>query len=687
MNQMKETICYILYLQVEIIMTILPLYLICLATGFGFEIRENTIFLNVNDVSWTRSTWKIAMTLDLKTYAHFMVTLKNDVNDVLQFVRRVSTKYEDERSKTYLKMLASLEKEVQQLYGIHEELFSLFAKNNYIRTKRGLFNIFGSALQFLTGTATEKDINAVKQSIHKVSETQEILSHVVEDAISILNITRDATIENRNTIQALITAVDNLDDKLSHAINELDEKILRVDNFLQIYLHVDFMVQELREVVLKGSILYDHLQIQLNALSLSHLTPSVIQPFRLAEVLRDIENNLPPLLKLPFDINDNIWQYYRYTSCSGIVDNDQIIVILKLPLLHEYEQFEVYEIMSIPLPMANSSLFEQTDTRVNLMTYQIEGFGLAINKQRTRYAVLNEQELMSCSDRNINYCHIRSAVYNVGLSNSCILHLFLQNNDEISRYCHKQVQTGQKLPMAQYISHGAWVLINTKSLRLALTCPESTVSVEAIKTSPPLDVIRLPQSCSATGDFVNLNAYYQDESSLTIKDEMLSILKDTLNTSSIRMWKEFSERIPHLNKTELPRDLTSIRSIPLESLIDRLQYARKINASKKQGWPNYYYFIIGFSLSILTGIMILIIYKLKSRKLNLLPRARFASIKRWGRGTSMKRVVASHDGEETNDIPLKLLPSAPTTTTNNRMEEYKLLYPNLQNVSEQISTT
>ena len=53
-------------------------------------------------------------------------------------------------------MITSLENEVQQLYGMHEELFSLFAKNKYIRAKRGLFIIFGNVLQLLTGTATEK---------------------------------------------------------------------------------------------------------------------------------------------------------------------------------------------------------------------------------------------------------------------------------------------------------------------------------------------------------------------------------------------------------------------------------------------------------------------------------------------------------------------------------------------------
>ena len=110
-----------------------------------------------------------------------------------------------------------------------------------------------------------------------------------------------------------------------------------------------------------------------------------------------------------------------------MVDDDKIIVILKLPLLHEYERFEIYKTMSIPLSMVNSSLFKQTDTRVNLITYQLEGFGLAINKEKTRYATLNEHELMSCSDRNINFCHTQSAVYTVGLSTDCILHLFLQN--------------------------------------------------------------------------------------------------------------------------------------------------------------------------------------------------------------------------------------------------------------------
>ena len=96
---------------------------------------------------------------------------------------------------------------------------------------------------------------------------------------------------------------------------------------MQVYIYIDLMVQELGEIVLICSIPYDHLQIKLNTLSLSYLTTSVIQPFRLAEILKGIESNLPPLLKLLFDKETKNWQYYQYTLCSGVVDDDKIIII------------------------------------------------------------------------------------------------------------------------------------------------------------------------------------------------------------------------------------------------------------------------------------------------------------------------------------------------------------------------
>ena len=51
-----------------------------------------------------------------------------------------------------------------------------------------------------------------------------------------------------------------------------------------------------------------------------------------------------------------------------------------------------------------------------------------------------------------------------------------------------------------------------------------------------------------------------------------------------------------------------------------------------------------------------------------------------------RQVVASPNGVESNDIPLKLMPSAPTTTADDQAE-YKLLYPSLPQNSEDMNNT
>ena len=148
-----------------------------------------------------------------------------------------------------------------------------------------------------------------------------------------------------------------------------------------------------------------------------------------------------------------------------------------------------------------------------------------------------------------------------------------------------------------------------------MSYPESSFKGHIIKTSPPYDVIKLPQPFNATGDFMSFNAYYQDESYLIIHDDVSSILRNTMNTSSIHMWKEFTKGLPHLNKTELPMDLTSMRSISLEFLIDKLRSARCMKTSKDTSWSNYYYLIIVFVMSLVSGKFIYVIGRINTCKL------------------------------------------------------------------------
>ena len=51
------------------------------------------------------------------------------------------------------------------------------------------------------------------------------------------------------------------------------------------------------------------IQLQLNMLSLGHLSPIVITPRVLKKLLIEIESHLPEFLKLPYDPKRKIWKF------------------------------------------------------------------------------------------------------------------------------------------------------------------------------------------------------------------------------------------------------------------------------------------------------------------------------------------------------------------------------------------
>ena len=92
-------------------------------------------------------------------------------------------------------------------------------------------------------------------------------------------------------------------------------------------------------------------------------------------------------------------------------------------------------------------------------------------------------------------------------------------------------------------------------------------------------------------------------------------------------------------------------------------------------------------MSFISGILIYVTCRIQTCKSIGLPTARFASIRRWGQGTPKRRqVVALPDEMESNDISLKLMPSAPRTTADDQAE-YELLYPSLPQNSYDMNNT
>ena len=84
--------------------------------------------------------------------------------------------------------------------------------NSNIHHKRSLLPFLGDALRWLTGTATTKDVNSIKECVNQLIETQSTQQETLVHIVSILNITRYAAKVNKHSINILIDKVETSQD-------------------------------------------------------------------------------------------------------------------------------------------------------------------------------------------------------------------------------------------------------------------------------------------------------------------------------------------------------------------------------------------------------------------------------------------------------------------------------------------
>ena len=155
-------------------------------------------------------------------------------------------------------------------------------------------------------------------------------------------------------------------------------------------------------------------------LSLNHLSPN--SPKNSRELLL-IRNKLPSSMKLPADPVNNIWYFYNTITCNAYLDGHKILIVLSIPLLDNkvmrFIKYTTYHYLSVVCRLEDKNL----DLTAK---YDLSVEALMINKERTKYALLSSNDLDACNNRYMPFCNPKSPIYQINLSKSCIIALFLK---------------------------------------------------------------------------------------------------------------------------------------------------------------------------------------------------------------------------------------------------------------------
>ena len=157
----------------------------------------------------------------------------------------------------------------------------------------------------------------MKEDIQKLYDNQISQSKVLNDVISIANISRGLINANIMKINQIISTISFLNDTMDSITNQL-KPLFTARRFLP--LGMESLIHHTRIRSLLGQMKTNTAltKAYLNIHITGKLTPSVTDPIHLRQELLRIKQ-LPTRLSLPEDLHGNVWLYNRFLTVSPVI--------------------------------------------------------------------------------------------------------------------------------------------------------------------------------------------------------------------------------------------------------------------------------------------------------------------------------------------------------------------------------
>ena len=447
---------------------------------------------------------------------------------------------------------------------------------------------------------------------------------------------------------------------------------MELASFVQTYAQMDKLMATQRDIWHKAQGDLKELQIQLNMLSLGHLSPSTISPNEFWQLLKVKPTHLPFFLKLPSDPEKDLWDFYNIWTCRAVLDGNHIYVVVSVPLLDENSKYEVYKVHNLPVPINSTSEVKNSGM---IARYSLESNYFAVNGDNSKFILLSNSELPHCVNPWQKFCKIESPIYPINLSKLCIVALFMDHKDNVNKFCQAIISPSSTLPLANYLFNGMWAIVTVKQLQFTIVCQASNLRDSIITVNPPLGLVQLPVSCTASNNYLFLPAFYHNESKYEISD----LFKDDtslFNISNINLGKPLTSKIPNCNGTWLPKRLKPLDEISIDNLFNELDPLDMVIFEETGTIPVWVWVLISFGSLVLLLALVFGLRRSERDKQFMLARKKSSTMSSvtYARRRVLPTDAGSDEGLEGGATEKT---SAPLMTADFNEEELKKMYPKL----------
>ena len=616
--------------------------------ALGIFTSENVVFQKTNEVFINDAKWSVTFVHDLRPFHKLINQIKNDLVHTDEIVKTITNFYESSNMTGYVETFKSLHIEVDLLTDTYNSVYDNFAEYQSLsvnghRSQRSLIPIIGQLMSTLFGTVSENDLENINRNIKALAGNQKQIIHDLDVSLSVLNLTRMQVSENRRSIMDLIIVVQKLDRKIFDLQQVFSAKFVRLEQFVHTYLQFQMILDEIKQTTQDAVFYLESLKSELNMLSMQHLSTNTISPKDLKELLIEVESKLPNNFELPRNPRKDIWYFYKTLTSITYLEDNEIRIVLKIPLINTKEEYEVYRIYNLPLPMAT----KQTNI---MLKYTLETDMLMVSKDRSKFSLLTESAFHMCNSFHYRFCNPETAFYQANINRFCVVALFMQNQRDIKTFCKQMVILDQKLPLTSYLSYGLWIVVTNVPLTFTINCQSHKPKSYDIKIESPFGIIKLNNTCKASNKYLQLPEYFGKHSYFERSDPLQALLK-LHNISNFSIWNDSKTDFVKLNSLKLPSHLLDLKEIPMQNFLRETGIYKSVNVDNVKSSTNWTVVAI---ISIASVLCIIIIAWFILRKFKCVQMNRIIG-KRWADNHDFERVNVKHSPSDGEDVEMSAI--------------------------------
>ena len=379
-----------------------------------------------------------------------------------------------------------MEAEVQ---AAEKDIRQLRAELRLIRRSRSLIPFIGDGLKWLFGTSTEEDTRQLRKEIGDVKTKVGQLHHIAELQTTLISSLKREQRTNQRNIALLAEKTLQLETTIavSREADHLTMRNIRREIDTDQIITAAIRIAGAETMAFRSEV--SKMKQALSHTQQGRVTPEILSPRDLREILKDITQHLPEGWSPAVSKSNTPAEIYNTLDLAVTAIPRGWEVHIKIPLKsRSYGEFHLYQVDPIPTHFLNSSMALKTEVSANYF---------AISSDQRLHFTARTDDIAKCRPTSRRRICSELAPLVQESRTGCLYHAFRDNRVEAEQACVKRVV--QSSPQVYSISETQWLYALPNEELFAMQCAGKLKPTKGFRLKGT-GVIALPPGCAAIGD-------------------------------------------------------------------------------------------------------------------------------------------------------------------------------------------